>query len=125
MPAVGFGMGAVPLGLLLDETNKRPAPAGGLDAYLIDAGEEFFEIVVDLTAKLREQGVACAFSYRRVAVGKQLREAASRNATVAVIVGQETRDRGVVTVKDLAAQTQREEPIAKLLENPRAIIAAS
>ena len=59
----------MPLGLLLDATNKRPAVAGGLDVYLIDAGPEFFEIVLDLTAKLREQGVACAFSYRRQKVG--------------------------------------------------------
>jgi histidyl-tRNA synthetase len=121
LPAVGFGMGDVPLGLLLDEKNKRPPAGDRLDAYIIDAGPEFFTQVLELTAKLREQGVACAFNYRRQSVSKQLRAAASRNATVAVIVGQETGERGVVTIKNLANQTQREMTTSELLAEAQAV----
>ncbi len=122
LPAVGFGMGDVPLGLLLEEKGRRPESTNRPEAYLIDADPDAFGTVLDLAAKLRAEGIACVFSYRRQGVGKQLRDAGGRNAAAAVIVGQETRDRGVVTIKHFATGAQHELALAALLDDPRAVL---
>ena len=112
-----------PLEILLQEKNIQPDEAADrLDAFLIDADPDLFDDVVALAGRLRAADIACAFSYRRQGVSKQLREANQRGAAAAVIVGQETRERGVVTIKDLHSGTQTEQPMAALRKDPRATL---
>ncbi len=119
MPAIGFGMGDVVLANLLAEKGRAAPSANALDVFLIDAEPDMFPLLLELAGRLRGQGIGCVFSYRRAGVGKQLREAAARDAAYVVIVGLETRERGVVTVKDLATGQQHEASTTALLEDPR------
>jgi histidyl-tRNA synthetase len=89
-----------------------------LDAFVIDAHEQFFPRVLQVAGTLRRAGFAADYSYKRQAIGKQFKQASSRAARCAVIVGQELSDRGVVALKDLASGVQRETPLELLLSDP-------
>jgi histidyl-tRNA synthetase len=87
-PATGFGMGDVVLGLLLQEKGKVPAEVltGVLDYFVIDGDESAFPAVLRTVARLREQGFAADYSYKRQNVGKQLKEADRRGARRALLL---------------------------------------
>jgi histidyl-tRNA synthetase len=109
--ATGFGMGDIVLGILLAEKGKLPDFAERCDCFIIDAGEGMFDDALAIVAELRRAGLAAGFSYKRQALGKQLRAAGQKGAAIAVIVGQELRDRGEVVVKDMA--TGEQAPVAR------------
>jgi histidyl-tRNA synthetase len=119
IPGVGFGMGDAPMIEMLREVGKLPDVGESLDLFVIDADESFFADALRLVGRLRESGLAVDFSYKRAALGKQLRAATGRNARFAVIVGQEFRDRGEVAVKNLANGEQRPLSADALAANPR------
>lgn len=110
--ATGFGMGDVVLGLLLEEKGKIPAEvrASGLDCFVI--GEEpQAQTVLAVVAALRAKNISADFSYKRQALGKQLKTANQRGAKRAVII--QGDDQAVV--KELSTGEQREVPVAQLL----------
>ena len=122
---VGFGMGDAPIMELLTELGKLPTPERSLDVFVLDVGAEYFGRALEIVGKLRAAGLACDFSYKRQAVGKQFKQAASRRARIAVVVGSELGERGEVGVKDLTSGQQRSMPIAELLSDPRRVLSAS
>lgn len=115
---VGFGAGDAPLFECLKELKRMPELAPSLDVFVIDADNELFANTLEIVGKLRQAGLGTDFSYKRQAVGKQFKQAATRNARFAVIVGAEFRDAGQLAVKDLSAGSQEtlslEETIAAL-----------
>ncbi|MBN1489248.1 MAG: histidine--tRNA ligase [Phycisphaerae bacterium] len=110
MPGVGFGVGDVVITDVLTEAGKLPVLKGELDVYVIAADAELQPRALELVAQLRRGGWSTDFSYRAQSVGKLLRAASDRGARRAVIVGQETRDENLVTIKDLTTgqQTRRD-----------------
>ena len=111
--ATGFGMGDVVLGLLLQEKGKLPGAAGGVDFFVIDDGEGLFDRVIRVAAELRSRGFAAEYSYKRAAVGKQLKEANRRGARRAVLVQPDA-----VTVKEMASGQQVVRSLAEFLAEP-------
>ena len=111
MPACGFGMGDVVLGLVLEDNGLiepvklKPRP----DLFLISDGSEIAETtLVSLAARLRREGLHVRHSYKATRnVGKLLGEAGKVGARKAAILGRELEN-GHVTVKDLDAGTQNE-----------------
>ena len=112
--ATGFAIGDLVLSILLEETGKTPKLHDGLDFFVIDAGLEQFDAVMKVVGALRGKGLSADFSYKRQAIGKQLKQANRRGARKAVIVG----DTDTVAVKDLASGEQRDVPFDEFLENP-------
>ena len=115
MPAVGFGMGDVVLGEVLAEKGLLPKAKPVLDYYVIAADKSLSEKVLRVTAELRAKGYSARFSYRQSGLGKQLKAAGACGALKVVILGQETTDDGLVTVKDMVAGSQIRLPLEKLL----------
>ena len=112
----GFGMGDPVLGILLEEKGLlKPTPAQ-LDYFVIDAGPELFDRTLELVCQLRSQGYAAGFSYKRQAMGKQLKQAATQQARSVIILGQETLERNEVTIKNMTDGTQKTIPLTDLLE---------
>jgi len=109
VPGVGFGMGDAPVLELLNDLGSRQPAEDTLDAFIIDAGPEYFPQAVQIAAQLREIGVACDFSYKRQAIGKQFRQAEKRGAKLAIIVGAEFTESRALTVKDL--HTGQQQPV--------------
>ena len=93
-----------------------------LDFFVIDAGPEMFDKVLEITSGLRSKGFAAGFNYRRMALGKQLKQAAGANARAAVIVGQETVDDGKVVIKKMASGEQVTVDLAGFLEEPGQVL---
>ena len=112
MPAVGFGMGDVVLGLVLKDRGKLPADEGESllprpDAFLVSAGaDEAERLLPTLAARLRHAGLHVRHTYKATRnVGKLLSEAQKCRARYAVILGSELAE-GKVALKDLDANAQ-------------------
>lgn len=119
VPAVGFASSDVVMQDLLDEFGLLPGRKGRLlDAYVIDADPSLFERLVSFVGALREKGVRADFSYRRLPLGKQLKAASNAGCATAILLGQETRERNVVTIKDLATGRQQEVAVDQFLSDP-------
>jgi histidyl-tRNA synthetase len=107
--ATGFGMGDVVLSILLEEKGLlgEELTGGELDLFLIDADEADLPAVLGLAAELRRCGLRCDYSFRRQAIGKQLKEASRRGSRGVVIL---EPGGGEVSVKNLATGEQAKEP---------------
>ena len=108
LPAIGFGMGDVVLGHLLDET---PAAAEKLQAALAQASDVFV-VIADETRRTealqvvqtcRELGLSTDFPLKAAKVGKQFQEAEHLGARHAVVIGQEWPQ---VKLKHLATRAE-------------------
>jgi len=109
--ATGFGMGDAVLGILLEEKGKIPESlrSGSLDYFVIDDEADVGRLL-EVVGALRAGGLAADFSYKRQAIGKQLKEANRRGAKAAVILRGEA-----VAVKEMAGGDQHELPLAEFL----------
>lgn len=117
LPACGFGMGDVVLGLVLQDRGllkpeeSMPRP----DAFVIAAGSpEADQLLPRLVSQLRRRGLHARQSYKATRnIGKLLGDAAKLRARYAVILGAELAA-GNVTLKNLATGEQSEIPLASL-----------
>src|SRR2546425_505096 len=114
LPALGFGMGDVVLGELLQERGPADQASTKLDAFLIAVSGEDMAPTLKLAHQLRDLGVAVEYGLRPAAIRKQLELAAARGARRAVILGPDERAAGEVLVRDMKAGTEEQVPIAKL-----------
>lgn len=121
-PAVGFGMGDVVLSLMVQE---KGLPAGGrrlAGVAVVDAADGLRPVLHRVVAELRRGGVEAEFNYARQALGKQLRAADKRGVRFVVVLGEETLQRRVVQVKDMAGGSQRDVALELLLGNPKGVL---
>lgn len=116
--AVGFATSDVVIADLLDEFDRMPEATGAIDYFVIDADPSVFDVVLKITAKLREKGISTSFSYLRQGVGKQFKQAASRNAARVVIVEADFNSSKSVSVKDMATSSQATIALDAFLDNP-------
>jgi histidyl-tRNA synthetase len=116
LPCVGFGMGDVVLGELLEERGVLPKASASPDAFLVAVSGEDVPFVLGLAHRLRDQGVAVEYALKHQAVRKQLELAAARGAARAVIVGPEERQAEFVVLRDLSQSTEEKVPLALLAE---------
>jgi histidyl-tRNA synthetase len=122
LPALGFGMGDVVLGNLIDDT---PAAKAKLDAwlasqrpceiYVVVAKEERRPEALALVQELRDAGRRVDFAMTPAKVGKQFQAAENAGAKYAVLIGDEWPQ---VKVKTLATReellVERGDVISKL-----------
>ena len=103
VPATGFGMGDVVLRILLEEKGKIADDIllGSLDFFVVAETKEDFDTALQVVAALRAKGIAADYSFKRQAIGKQLKEANRRGAKKAAILQD-----GAVAVKDLTTGEQ-------------------
>ncbi|MCA9251401.1 MAG: histidine--tRNA ligase [Phycisphaerales bacterium] len=116
--AVGFATSDVVIADLLGEFDRMPVASDAIDYFVIDADPSVFDVVLKITAKLREQGLATSFSYPRQGVGKQFKQAASRNAARVVIVEADFNTSNTVSVKDMATSNQTTIALDAFLNDP-------
>lgn len=119
-PAVGFGMGDVVLSLLLEEKKLLKPHRRGGSVLVIDAAEGTRSILHRLVASLRRAGVAAEFSYGRQPLARQLKAADKAGAGYVIILGEETRERGMAKLKDMVGGQEREVALEALLADPAA-----
>lgn len=111
LPAVGFAIGDVTMGLLLEQRGLMPSFANSADVYaVIGAGEaERLAAFGDIHA-MRADGFRVDYPLKDLAFGKQFKAATESGAKLALIYGGDELAKGVVKVRDLAARTEMDVP---------------
>jgi histidyl-tRNA synthetase len=109
LPAIGFGMGDVVLGHLIDETPAasekiQAALAQTSDVYVVIADESRRAEALQIVQTCRELGLYTDFPLKSAKVGKQFQEAENLGATHAVVIGQEWPQ---VKLKHLATRAEQ------------------
>jgi histidyl-tRNA synthetase len=119
LPAVGFAIGDVTTGLLLEQRGLMPAFVQAPDVYCVIGGDaERHAAFADINA-LRAAGFRVEYPLKDVAFGKQFKAAAESGAKLAVIYGGDELAKGVVKIRDLAQRTEMEVPRAQVAANVR------
>lgn len=108
LPAIGFGMGDVVLGHLIDETpvtaeKLRAALAASTDVFVVIADESRRAEALQVVQTCREIGLFTDFPLKSAKVGKQFQDAENLGARHAVVIGQEWP---LVKLKHLATRAE-------------------
>lgn len=101
MCAVGFGMGDVTVGDLLDLVGKGGSSERPPEAYFVIGCEEARTPALKMASRLRRAGIAAEYSFKVQAFGKQFKQADASGAKFAVVLGAEELAGGFVKVKNL------------------------
>ena len=107
VPAVGWALGLERLAIVLDETLGAPEEPGP-DALVVTMGEDAQRAALALARDLRRAGVRCDVSWGSGSVGKQMKAADRRRASLAVVLGPDELAQGTASVKNLATGEQKE-----------------
>ncbi|MDH4131506.1 MAG: histidine--tRNA ligase [Gemmatimonadota bacterium] len=114
LPAAGFAIGDVVLGELLRERGLEPEAPAPVQVFVAGVTPEDTPEVLATAHRLREAGFRVEYALRPEAVGKQLKLADARRASLAVVIGPDDRARGEVQLKDLRHKTQLAVAVAEL-----------
>jgi histidyl-tRNA synthetase len=110
MPAVGFGMGDMTFGLLLEQRGLTPTVTQSTDVYVVVGGEAERQAAFADIQSLRSDGYRVDYPLKDLAFGKQFKAAGESGAKLALVYGGEELAKGVVKIRDLAARTEMEVP---------------
>ena len=103
-PGIGFGCGIERVLLTCDAEGTFPAPAQRVEVFVVDVTGG--DAAVTLTQDLRAAGLAVDRAFDRRSMRSQMKSASRSGAPVALIVGDDERAAGKVTVRDLHAGEQ-------------------
>ncbi|MFZ4775486.1 MAG: histidine--tRNA ligase [Terrimicrobiaceae bacterium] len=111
LPAIGFGMGDVVLGHLIEETpaaneKRRLATQPPCEVFVVIADEEMRANALRIVQTVRDLGWRTDFSLKPAKVGRQFQDAEGQGSQRAIVVGSEWP---LVKIKTLA--TRQEEAI--------------
>lgn len=115
LPAVGFAIGDVTTGLLLEQRGLMPAIASAPQVFVVLGGEAERKVAFADIQALRAAGWRVEYPLKDVAFGKQFKAAADSGARLALIYGGDELAKGVVKIRDLADRTEREVPRDQVL----------
>jgi histidyl-tRNA synthetase len=119
LPAVGFAIGDMTFGLLLEQRGLMPAFVQAPDVYCVVGGEkERLAAFADIFA-LRAAGFRVEYPMKDVAFGKQFKAAAESGAKLALIYGGDEIAKGVVKLRDLTQRSEVEVPRAQVASTVR------
>jgi histidyl-tRNA synthetase len=119
LPAVGFAIGDVTTGLLLEQRGLATAYANAPAVYAVLGGEaERKAAFADIQA-LRAAGIRVEYPFKDLAFGKQFKVAAESGARLALIYGGDELAKGIVKIRNLTDRTEHEVPRAGVLDAVR------
>jgi histidyl-tRNA synthetase len=112
-PGLGFALGVERLLLLLPGglAEETPRPV-----FLAALGDAARRAVWPWLAELRRRGAAAEWDYEGRSLKSQLRRADRLGARLVVILGENELAAGAALLRDMAEKTQREVPLAEVVE---------
>jgi histidyl-tRNA synthetase len=110
LPAVGFAVGDVTFGLLLEARGLAPIVSHAPDIYCVIGGEAERKAAFADIHRLRSGGYRVEYPMKDLAFGKQFKAAADAGAKVALIYGSEELAKGIVKLRDMGDRSEREFP---------------
>lgn len=115
LPAVGFAIGDVTTGLLLEQRGLTPRFVTAPDIYVVIGGEkERVSAFGDIHA-LRAAGWRVEYPFKDLAFGKQFKVASDSGAKLALIYGADEIAKGVVKMRDLGGRSEQEVPCDQVI----------
>ncbi|HPB68275.1 MAG TPA: His/Gly/Thr/Pro-type tRNA ligase C-terminal domain-containing protein, partial [Candidatus Omnitrophota bacterium] len=112
--AMGFALGIERL-LLAVPGNTIPGVSQSMDVYMIALDQSSCEEASRLLQVLRGEGIACDMGYRPASMKSQMRQAGKSGSRLVLIIGEDERQRGVVTLKDMVHGDQKDIPRSDLV----------
>ena len=110
LPAVGFAIGDVTTGLLLEQRGLAPQYMQAPDVYCVIGGEKERRVAFADIFGLRAAGFRVEYPLKDLAFGKQFKSAAESGAKLALIYGSDELAKGVVKIRDLTQRNEIEVP---------------
>lgn len=122
LPAVGFAIGDVTTGLLLEQRGLGPKFISAPDIAVIIGGPAERAVAFADIRALRAAGWRADYPLKEVAFGKQFKAAAESGARLALIYGTDEIAKGVVKIRDLVDRSEREIPRSQVLSAVRDVL---
>lgn len=123
LPAVGFAIGDVTTGLLVEQRGLAPAHSTAPQVYVVIGGEaERKAAFADIQA-LRAAGIRVEYPFKDLAFGKQFKVASESGAKLALIYGTDELAKGVVKLRDLGDRAEREVPREQAVSSVKDLLA--
>ena len=119
LPAVGFAIGDVTLGLLLEARGLMPTFVQAIDVYCVIGGEAERRAAFADIQGLRAAGYRVEYPLREVAFGKQFKLAADAGAKLTLIYGPDELAKGVLKLRDMSNRSEFEIPHDQVLSTVR------
>jgi histidyl-tRNA synthetase len=110
LPAVGFAIGDVTTGLLIEQRGLAPAHGTAPQAYVVIGGAAERQAAFADIQALRAAGIRVEYPFKDIAFGKQFKAASESGAKIALIYGGDELAKGVVKLRDLSDRAEREIP---------------
>ncbi len=123
LPGVGFAMGDVVLGLLLDKVSGRPALRPSPSEVLVanfDAAVQ--QETLRLAAELRQAGLRAEWYPTPDRLPKQIKYAEKQGISAMVILGPDEQAAGEVALRDLRRRSQVRVPRGRAAVEVRALL---
>jgi histidyl-tRNA synthetase len=117
LPALGFGMGDVVLGELLRARKLIPDASAQTDYWVAGDGESLLPEVMRVASQIRNRDRSVEYALKPQQLSRQLKAASAAGAKNVVIVRSDGVSRGVVTLKDLEAGTEKSLSLAELINS--------
>jgi histidyl-tRNA synthetase len=111
LPGIGFAMGVERLALLLTEARVVTA---GPALFIATLGADAERFGFRLLTRLQRQGIYAEMEYAGKSLKAQLRRADKLGAQRVLILGDDELARGIAQLRDMAAASQEEVPLADL-----------
>lgn len=99
-PAVGFAAGDVVLGEMLAE-KKFSATVPRSNVFIVSFDELDLQSAIKTAKIIRDAGISCEFSLKKIGVGKQMEQANAARSSCVVFIGGEEEKQGSVKVRNM------------------------
>ena len=108
IPGVGFGLGIERLLLLMDANEAYFPEEQGVEVFIAVMGERAKSFGLKLCREMRQKGIVAEMDTLARNIKGQFKYADRLNARYTLVIGDNELDKGVVSLKDMAASSQRE-----------------
>jgi len=121
-PGIGFGSGVERVLLACDAEGVFPAPTSGSSCFVVNFGGDAAD-VRDLCLELRRSGISAERSYDGRSAKAQMKAADRAGARLALLIGDDERSAGTVTIRELrGAGDQSSVPRTELIDHLRTLL---
>lgn len=104
---IGFAVGVERLAMLLPQKKEKP----GRECFFACIGDRARDYLTSILKECLSQGVTLRYSYEARSLKAQMRYADNLKCDLALILGDNEIDRGIITLRDMAGKSQEELPL--------------
>lgn len=103
---VGFAFGIERIAKVMEDDSLFPELANGVDLFIMPMGEKAVEFSFGLAYVLRNLGYSTEVCYEAKSMGAMFKKAERREATLALIIGEDELNNNMITIKNLGTKEQ-------------------